>query len=836
MLTRLCCLALIGLLLAPVAAAGDRPLRVSTSANGRFQLRIDAGRPDRSARAVEDQAQAAGAPADDAPAAGEPPDDDLETGEPSAAETGDQAAPQMGEPQATPGVIRRTLGRREAEGVRARLIDREARGAGRLRWEGRLVNDVAPGQAFIHDDGRWLVTLDDFRLGGAQHAVVVYDSRGALRREFALDELLAGDDRRHVERRGAALVWLEGAQCRFVSGPDRFVIRLRSQSEIWIDLEQAELTTDVHVAAHEESGWADALAAAADGDDDAEALEQTELVERLIAEHVDAQMDSDREMLQEILRQHAEQQLAQLDDPEALRELLEKARAAAEASPDEPNEATAEAAHEPELASETLAEPSLAGPADPDANKIILGGVEFVATAEAMSGGAFEIQFSAESGSVVLKAVSPVEVSATAGISVPMPDPARPVDYIAWMNEQAATDGPSAAPLIEAAARAFVPLPDEDGSLESAAFRGDPAALSSAAVTAWLEANRAAMDQLASATKLEYRGMPVHSDSGMVMEILLPNLAPVRGLAKAMVADGKRLEVLEGQPQAALDRYMQVLEAGAQQSRGPTLIENLVGNAIQRLGSEAVLDAFANAGDALDYAALADQLEQRYRPLRPMAETLQFERVMLLDVVQRAYTYDESTGSYQVSPDGAQLLASVSGLSDGGADFGVIGSLLALNAAGFEQTLARANAHYDEMTVASQLPYPEGTAAWGQLEQRLEDPAFRLSNPLLATLLPSMARAGQLATQAEAQRRATGLVAMIKAYRQQHGTYPPSLDAIGSYMTVDPFTGRPFAYSSDGGEFSLYSAGLDGVDNGGADWDRSQQSGDLRFWPRPAKK
>ncbi|HMQ15454.1 MAG TPA: hypothetical protein PKC49_05715 [Phycisphaerae bacterium] len=839
MLTRLCCLTLIGAILTPIAAAADRPLRVSTSASGRFQLRIDTGRPDRSGPAAEDRVRAAGAPADSVPDDGELRGDEPETDEPFDAETGDRSAPETGEPQATGGVVRRTLGRRETQGVGARLIDREARGAGRVRWEGRLVNEVAPGQAFVHDDGRWVVTLDDFRLGGAQHAVVVYDSRGALRREFTLDELLTADDRRHVERRGAALVWLEGAQCRFVSDPDRFVIRLRSQREIWIDLESAELTTDAHIALHDESDWADALAAA--GGDDAEALEQKALMERLIAEHLEAQTDSDDEIVREVLRLAIEQQLAQLDDAEALalRERLEQARASAETSPDQPGEATAEATDQPGPPGETPDEPNVAGEADPDAGKIILGGREFVVqpSAEAiLEWSAFEIHFSRESGSLILGAVGPVEVSATAGIDVPTPDPARPVDYIAWMNEQAATDGPNAAPLLQAAVGAHVPLHDEDGTLESAAFRGDPAALSSPAVTAWLEANRAAMDQLASASRLDYRGMPVHSEDGLVMGILLPNLSPVRGLAKAMVADGKRLEVLEGQPQAALERYMQVLEAGAQQSRGPTLIENLVGNAVQRLASEAVLDALANAGDALDYTELATQLEQRYRPLRPMAETLQFERVMLLDVVQRAYTYDASTGSYQVSPDGAQLLASVSGLHDGGTDLGVIASLLALNAAGFEQTLSRANAHYDEMTVAAQLPYAEGRTAWSQLEQRLEDPAFRMSNPLLATLLPSMSRAGQLSTQAEAQRRATGLVAKIKAYRQQHGAYPPSLDAIGSYMTVDPFTGQPFVYRTDGGEFSLYSAGIDGVDNGGADWDRSQQSGDLRFWPRPAKK
>ncbi|RMF79991.1 MAG: hypothetical protein D6744_08615 [Planctomycetota bacterium] len=89
----------------------------------------------------------------------------------------------------------------------------------------------------------------------------------------------------------------------------------------------------------------------------------------------------------------------------------------------------------------------------------------------------------------------------------------------------------------------------------------------------------------------------------------------------------------------------------------------------------------------------------------------------------------------------------------------------------------------------------------------------------------------------EATRRATLLIAQLRAYRQRFGRYPDSLDAFGGAdFTTDPYTGASFAYRRDGDDFVLYSLGHNGVDDGGQPDENDSFGGDLRIWPRPTEQ
>jgi len=54
----------------------------------------------------------------------------------------------------------------------------------------------------------------------------------------------------------------------------------------------------------------------------------------------------------------------------------------------------------------------------------------------------------------------------------------------------------------------------------------------------------------------------------------------------------------------------------------------------------------------------------------------------------------------------------------------------------------------------------------------------------------------------------------LSDYHAQHGRYPASLAVLGA-IPADPCSGRPFGYRRQNGTFVLYSAGLDGQDDGG---------------------
>jgi hypothetical protein len=655
-------------------------------------------------------------------------------------------------------------------------------------WNAKLVNEVAPRHVLIRDDGRFVVTLDEFRRGGAAHALVVYDERGRQLREFGLRELLRGDDWKNLEVKQRAVEWLPGATFAFVDEPAQFLIKLKWGREIRIDLEKQEVVRD---AGKIEGGAGDEQETGAEKPSGgAEAAIPPEIL-ALLEQPTSAPATAAAEATKETSEQAVERALGELQRLAAESgvevEGLEHAR-------------VAEAAH---------AESAGAGGRGTDAAGEALG-TEVAEEHPLFAGN-----------------------SAAAGLPVPAPDPANPVDYVAWVLAQTETDGPSAVPLYEAAIDGFVKW-EGDRDLYDAALRGDPAALASPEIAAWLEANQDALANFQAATELEYRGMLEVGEEHSLIGIILPSLSPRRDLARAAIIEAKRLEAA-GEVDAAMGDYLDNLAAGTQVSQGPTLIENLVGVAIQTQTAESLLDSFAGAsGDAIDYARLAEDLENRYRPLRPIAETFQGERAMVLDFIQQTYEWNPDSGCYRVSPDGVQFLANILGNSEDDS-FMATTTAFMLAAIGFERMVDRTNDHYDALTEAVMSPYPAAKQALDELEDQVGSPAFRWQNPVLAMLVPSLGRAYHVTTRAATTRQATRLITNLKAYRQQYGTYPDSLDAFGdSDMVLDPFTGGPFVYHRDGDDFTLYSLGGNGVDDGGIH-DRRGDTNDVVFWPRPPR-
>ena len=110
------------------------------------------------------------------------------------------------------------------------------------------------------------------------------------------------------------------------------------------------------------------------------------------------------------------------------------------------------------------------------------------------------------------------------------------------------------------------------------------------------------------------------------------------------------------------------------------------------------------------------------------------------------------------------------------------------------------------------------------------------SHPILRSLAPSLSRASFLTVRGEANRRGAVLLANIKAYQQQYGVLPESLDLFrDKRFSIDPFTGRAYRYQlDDQGGFRLYSTGGNGVDHGGVH-DPTAEENDFVIWPRPRK-
>lgn len=661
----------------------------------------------------------------------------------------------------------------DGSGCSARLLDR-----GRKRWERPLVNDVAPVAAAVSDDGRFVVTLDEYRRGGARHALVFYGDRGQLLRHFVLADILTREEWKHVRKGKRSVDWLAGAEYAFQADPPEFQLDLAWGRTVRIDLRTLQIVR--------EKGR--------ERDDLADIPKEFQAVFAAATE--DGAMDP------KVARQLTPEQLAALvqqikaEDPE-----FDAAGAGVE-------EILA-AAHELDLDWATTLDTGATPNPSRDA---------------ATAGQAGEESLPPE------PAALDAADSTMASIIPPRPDPAAPVNYIEWANELGVVDGPDAKPFYDAAVASFVEF-QGDSEVFGAALDGDPAALASPEIVSWLAANQSALQQFEAGAALERKGWHFESDDGSLLGVLLPQLPSIRQLAKAAVIQAHALEQ-EGRFDEAIDRYAATIRAGAHTGQGPTLIENLVGIAVQNLATQQILDLAARPeSDQIDFAALARKLETSFIPSRPMAETMQFERAGFMDTIQRIFTIDPATGEAQ--PDMAKARQFVA-LSSDGSLLKQFGSMWTLAHTPFEDHVTAGNEFYDSLHSAMAKPYAEGRFDFDAIDQKLSGPGL---NPLLRVLAPSLSRAAYLNARHQSTTRATRLVTNILAYRQQHGRLPETLDVFADRGLVeDPVTGGRFVYrlTPEGG-FTLYSAGKDGVDNGGVH-DPKAETNDYLYWPRPAKK
>lgn len=724
-----------------------------------------------------------------------------------AAATGDDRRP-LREARSKSGrfvlTIEPASGREGEARCRATLAER-TRGEGETRmstrWTQELVHETGPGRAFVHDDGAYVVTLDEHGVGGARHAIVVYDGQGRLIRDLGLRDVLRRGDWRHVKRRGKSVEWLAGAKFAFANQPDRFVIDLRWRRKVEILLENGTVLDDAGENAQDSVG--------ADGAD---------ILPELLALLDPASGGRAGEPPTAASR-------AESDEARIVEEIISQILGEMDESGIDAPDDFSEQSLEQELQSAELSGQLDAAFLAPEE----LGGI--VAEAIARSG---EVAQALDGTAAQQPPPSAAGNSAQAGWPVPMPNPADPVDYVGWLNQQVRVEG-GAAPLYREAFDGIVQWEGDDELMDKA-NRGDADALVSPQIAAWLEANDGVLQRVMAANALDYRGMPVDGPDGSMLGILLPHAGEMRQVGRMLTMKGRMLEQA-GDVNGAMEYYLQGVRLGAQASNGPTLIENLVGQAIQTQSSETLLDSLAKDNPAVDYAALAQRIEADYRAARPVAEPFQMERTFVLDTIQQAYEFDAETGAYRVSESGVGKVHAALGLtaSNAGAiDEASLGLYLA--ATGFEALVHRTNDYYDQITNAARAPFAEGRERFAQIEQTLGSAEFRATDPLLSQLLPAVSRAAELSTRSEAQRRATLLATNLKAYRHQHGSYPESLDALGAgEFLADPFSGDRFAYRRVGDDFVLYSVGSNLSDEGGVH-DPRKATNDIVYWPRPPKQ
>jgi hypothetical protein len=208
---------------------------------------------------------------------------------------------------------------------------------------------------------------------------------------------------------------------------------------------------------------------------------------------------------------------------------------------------------------------------------------------------------------------------------------------------------------------------------------------------------------------------------------------------------------------------------------------------------------------AADLAALGD--------LRPMSDSIDGERFMVLDLLQTVAT---------VPPDqGADIFNGILGTHGIGPNI-----LFRFAPLPFEAAMRHMNHCYDGALAALYRPdYPTRIAAmnlWEKENLHLTNGPLMLISPSFPApeLLFSISRMEQREETSRTQMRLTRIALALAAYKADHQGYPATVNELSpAYLAEipnDPYSEKPFVYAATSNGYALHSVGPDMSDENGS--------------------
>lgn len=435
----------------------------------------------------------------------------------------------------------------------------------------------------------------------------------------------------------------------------------------------------------------------------------------------------------------------------------------------------------------------------------------------------------------------------------PLPDYARPVDYLAWYWAFARVDAPDNA---FHAYMAFMPdrrnpesqtdWPEFRDPLNDPNHEGPLGPWDPAKHPTWDASNREVQELLSRFRDAGYSNTcsspgdlqssnEYSDDAGqrLLLNLVLPHLSAHRTLAKATIADGWRADGGRVSPSRLMDSWETVLRNANHIGNGVTLIEELVAAAERNLVQRSAKAALQH--DVLSPAELAQALDllQRFdRDDRDPMQSVRGEHGMAMDITQYLFSPPGPDGAPRVNPARAADLGVV---SDPDMDKYTerLARMKPEDAALSAETLT---AHYREVGELMRVGYPHVRSA----DIAAAEARNSRATPLTEMLVPALSRYYQLRTRGEASRRATQLAYATHLFRAREGRWPQSLSELpaefGEGMRIDPFSGGYFGYRVGPEGPTIYSVSENGVDDGGVHsrrWDDDTPTGsdDHVLWP-----
>jgi hypothetical protein len=387
--------------------------------------------------------------------------------------------------------------------------------------------------------------------------------------------------------------------------------------------------------------------------------------------------------------------------------------------------------------------------------------------------------------------------------------------------------------------------PEEESALldqQSWATKRPWAATDYPHIAGWLEANEKPLALAIEATKRPEYFNPLFCGKNAtgptsLIGALIPSVQKCREAASALVGRAM-LRVAEGKFDDAWQDLLASHRLARLVARGATLIEDLVGVAIDHITSLADLAYLEHAN--LSGTQIRERLKdlQALPPFPPLVDKIDLlERFTYLELIQL------------IRRRGPTILDT---LSDGAAKEGISGNARDMEKIDWEPILISGNQWYDRMADAlRQKDRAERKKALGQIENDLKalkkdisgsnvlsrfflDDKARgkaIGDILLSLLMPAVVKVQDAQDRIEQIERNLHVAFALAAYRADNGRYPDKLDDLApKYLATIPddlFSGQALHYRPTEQGYLLYSVGVNGVDEGGRQHDDEPPGDDL---------
>lgn len=318
--------------------------------------------------------------------------------------------------------------------------------------------------------------------------------------------------------------------------------------------------------------------------------------------------------------------------------------------------------------------------------------------------------------------------------------------------------------------------------------------------------NAGAVRTLHTGFQYPYQEPPARSFSA-----LFPHYQKIRALARFLSLQAQ-VDAEKGDAGGALGASLDAVQMGETLPRGGPVIGMLVGAACQAIGRRQAWEA-ADKLNAVQARAAARRLESIRAAHVPYADTLQEEKwetqAGLLELMHKPdWPNGLMTPLVGSNPNASNNTTAWAENVAGTTYIRLIGkhTILTNNAKWMDQSIADARQPY-----AVHLPNPPLPG-----------------DPVNQTLLPVYFQTRFREVETDTQNALLLVTLALRAYRLDHGVYPPTLAALtpGYLQAVpaDPFAlSGPLRYKLTGPKYLLYSVGPDGKDDGGtAIFDRTK--------------